>query len=551
MSTAEITSAGPSPGEQPLPACLTRDNLTSPYFPSLSVGGLATVVALGVVFLLTSFNRLNHTDLWGHLNFGRWMTAQHALPTADPFAAAPAAAPVLNAAWLSQWAGYQVQRLFGNEGLAFGHALLVTLIAGILMLAAYRRGLPAIWAWSAGMLFLLLDLPIVGTIRPQLFGQLGAALCLLACAEMPRRKHPLFWLPLVAVLWVNLHGSIAMGLAILGLYALGTGWNVYHELHGNVPALLKDRRLHIVWGAVLLLLAAACINPHGPVLLARTVLFNEHAALSSISEWRPLTPGSLTGVLMIASIGATIALFKYSPRKWEASEILLLVVFGLATLPAIRMLAWWAVVWPWVCLPHAAAAWRKYVVEKTGEPVVDRDEPKSMRTVLAMGFVFMVAIIAPPTFSVVTGHGRGEGPIMVTDTPIYAADELVRRNLTGTIATPMDWADFLVWKTNGQIKPLVHSHVHLTEIDTWRDYESIYRGDKEWLDVLRRQKMQYVLATRSRYPQLARAVLVANRDNAGVRILYQDQRCVLAEVLPAEEKAPAGTNDLFLPPANL
>jgi len=526
MSTAEIHSA-----EKPLPACITRDNLTSPYFPNLSLAGLVAVIALGMVFLLTSFNRLNHTDLWGHLNFGRWMAANQALPAMDPFAAAPANTPVLHAAWLSQLTGYEIQRLFGNEGLAFGHALLVTLTAGILMLAAYRRGLPAIWAWSAGVLFLLLDLPIVGTIRPQLFGQLGAALCLLACAEMPKRIHPLVWLPVVAALWVNLHGSIMMGLATLGLYAIGVSWNVFREMQGTLSALLKDRRIGIVWGAVALVLAAACINPHGPTLLVHTLLFNEHAVLSSISEWRPLTAGSLTGVLMIVSVGAAIGLFKCSPRKWEVSEILLLVVFGLATLPAIRMLAWWAVVWPWVCLPHAAATWRKYVADKTDAPATNGDERTSMKTVLAMGFVFMIAIIAPPTFGIVSGHGRGEGPIMVTDTPLYAADELVRRNLAGTIAAPMDWADFLVWKTEGRIKPLVHSHVHLTEISTWRDYEAIFRGDKEWLDVLLRQNMQHVLVARSRYPQLARAVLMANRDEAGVRIIYQDQRCILAEVL--------------------
>jgi len=364
-----------------------------------------------------------------------------------------------------------------------------------------------------------------------LFGQLGAALCLLACAEMPKRIHPLVWLPVVAALWVNLHGSIMMGLATLGLYAIGVSWNVFREMQGTLSALLKDRRIGIVWGAVALVLAAACINPHGPTLLVHTLLFNEHAVLSSISEWRPLTAGSLTGVLMIVSVGAAIGLFKCSPRKWEVSEILLLVVFGLATLPAIRMLAWWAVVWPWVCLPHAAATWRKYVADKTDAPATNGDERTSMKTVLAMGFVFMIAIIAPPTFGIVSGHGRGEGPIMVTDTPLYAADELVRRNLAGTIAAPMDWADFLVWKTEGRIKPLVHSHVHLTEISTWRDYEAIFRGDKEWLDVLLRQNMQHVLVARSRYPQLARAVLMANRDEAGVRIIYQDQRCILAEVL--------------------
>ena len=541
-----------STADKSLPACLTRDNLTSPYFPNLSRAGLAAVVALGLVFLLTSFNRLNHTDLWGHLNFGRWMVTQHTLPASDPFAAAPAATPVLNAAWLSQWAGYEVQRLFGNEGLVFGHALLVTLVAGVLMLATYRRGLPAMWAWSAGILFFLLDLPIVGTIRPQLFGQLGAALCLLACAELPRRRHPIIWLPIVAALWVNLHGSILMGIAIVATYAAGTTWNVYCESSGNWPALLKDRRFTIAWRALLLVLAGACLNPHGPALLVRTLLFNEHAALGSISEWRPLTPGSLTGVLMIASLGAAIALFKYSPRKWEAQEILLLVVFGLATLPAIRMLAWWAVIWPWVCLPHAAAVWRKYQGSRhtpCGVESSGRDQPTAMRTVLAMGFVFMLAIIAPPSYSVVSGHGRGEGPIMVTDTPLYVADELVRRNLAGTIAAPMDWADFLVWKTEGRMQPLVHSHVHLAQIDTWRDYEAIFRGDADWQTVLRRQNMQFVLVSRSRYPQLARGVLLANREEAGVRILYQDQRCVLAEVLRAEpdhEQATIGASDVSL-----
>jgi hypothetical protein len=483
MSTATNaagTNSAPSdPAKTPLPACLTRDNLTSPYFPNLSTGGLAAVVALAIIFLLTSFNRLNHTDLWGHLNFGRWMAEHQALPPTDPFAAAPASKPVLHAAWLSQLAGYEVQRWFGNEGLVFGHALLVTLAAGVLMLAVYRRGLPATWAWSAGLAFLLLDLPIAGTIRPQLFGQLGAALCLLACAELPGRRQPLVWLPVVAALWANLHGSISMGLAIVGLFAVGVSWNAAWESRSSGVGLLRNRGVQAVWGLLFLILVAACLNPHGPMLLVRTLLFNEHAVLGSISEWRPLTPGSLTGVLMIASAGLAVLLFKYSPRKWEVHELLLLLVFGLATLPAIRMLAWWAVVWPWVCLPHLAALCSRWSSQRSGEPQIDQDAPTAMRTVLAMGVVFTLALIAPPTYSIVAGQGRGEGPILVTDTPLYVADELVRRDLSGTIAAPMDWADFLVWKTAGQMKPLVYSHVHLAPEETWRDYERLFRGESE------------------------------------------------------------------------
>jgi hypothetical protein len=516
-----------------VPECITRDRLTSPYWPNLSFAGLAAIVALGLIFMLTSFHRLNHTDLWGHLNFGRWIVTHHALPASDPLAAGPSAQSVLNGAWLAQAIGFEVQQHFGNEGLVFGHTLLVTLTAGALMLAIYRRGTPALWVWSAGITMFMLDLPIVGTIRPQLFGQLGAALFLLACAELPRRNHPLCWLPLVSLLWANLHGSIPIGLVILATHALATTWNAFQESSRSLVKLARDPRLQIAWGALLLALAAACINPHGPYLLLRVMDFGHHPALASISEWRSLTPQSLTGALMIASIVATVALLKYSPRKWEAQEILLLVVFGLAAIPAIRMLAWWAVVWPWVVWPHAAATWRKYATESSGEPVDDRDEPTAMRTVLAMGFAFMMILITPPTFSMVSGRARGEGLILVRDTPLYVADEAVRRNLTGTIAAPMDWADFLIWKTGGRLKPLVHSHVHLAEESTWRDYETIFRGNASWLQTLRESGMQYVLVSRKGYPALTKQVLVEDRGGkGGVRVIYQDQRCILAEVLP-------------------
>jgi hypothetical protein len=518
--------------DQPIPECITRDRLTSPYWPNLSLAGLAAVVTLSLIFLLTSFHRLNHTDLWGHLNFGRWMAAHQALPATDPFAAEPAAQAVFQSAWLAQFLGYEVHYLFGDEGLVFAHALLVTLTAGVLMLAACRRGAPAIWASAAGAAMFLLDLPIVGTIRPQLFGQLGAALFLLACAEMPRRRHPLVWLPLVATLWANLHGSVLMGLAMLSIYAFSISFSVFREV-GASFRVLRDRRLHIVWGSLLLVLAAASLNPHGPALLLQIAGFGGHVSLASISEWRPLWPQSLTAVLLAGSLVFTGIIARYSTKKWELHEVLMLLVLGTAVLPAIRMLAWWAIVWPWVMLPHAAAAWRAWQ-DSTGceAQEFEDDRPTSMRTVLALGFLFMIALVSPPTFSIVSGRARGAGQIYVTDTPLYVADEIVRRNLTGHIATPMDWADFLVWNTDGRLRPLVYSHVHLTTPETWDDYQTIFRGTDSWLEKLHSHSMRYVLVSRRNYPALAKHILVEDRSGTGkLRIIYQDQRCLLAEIL--------------------
>lgn len=530
------------PADQ-LPDCLRRDHLTSPYFPGATRGMLAAVIMLCAIFVLTSFNRLNHTDLWGHLDFGRWIVQHQALPAHDPFAAQPSQTQVLHAAWLSQVIGYGVQRTFGNEGLVFGHALLVTLTAGVLMLAVVQRGASVQIAAVAGAAMFLLDLPIVGTIRPQLFGQLGAALVLLACSELSTRptRHtaqgraavcpPLVWLPIVGMLWANLHGSILMGVAILGCHAAGTAHQVLRDHAYVIGKSISDARLVRAVLAVLLLVAGACLNPHGPLIFPRILFFGEHAALSYISEWRPLAPNSLTGGLLIVSLIATACLWKLGARRFELHEFLLLGLFALATLSAIRMMAWWAVVWPWVAAPHLAAAWEKFRSARSSAE--SPDEPAATRTLIAMGCVFAAAIIAPPSYSLVTGQARGEVPVMVSQTPVHLADQANRLHLAGNFASPMDWADYLVWTSQGRLKPLIYGHVHLSLPETFEDYRKVFRGDEVWLHILRNHQVRYLLVSKERNPTLANKIVAESRSGLGhLRIIYQDRRGMIVDVMP-------------------
>ena len=539
MSTTSLPARSATRSE-PLPDCLTRDNLTGPYFPSTSAAGLYAVIALAVVFTLTSFNRLNHTDLWGHLDFGRWIVENRSLPATDPFAIAPADKPVLNYAWLSQVIGYEVQTRFGNEGLVFGHAFLMTLIAGVLMLAAVRRGVPPLWAWVAAAAFFVLDLPILGTIRPQLFGQLGGALVLLACSELPKKWHPLLWLPIVAMFWANLHGTILMGLAMLGCYAAGMTWTVVQESGKDIAKTIRDARFQRAWLALLVTILGACLNPYGPTLFPKIIFFGEHATLSFISEWRALSPNSLTGGLMIVSCLITAGLMKYGVKKWDLGEFAMLALFGLATLSAIRMLAWWALAWPVVIAPHAAAAWSHYHKQFNPAAEGEADEATSMRTLLAMGVVFMAAIFAPPSYSLITGNARGEVPINVSQAPVYITDEALRRNLAGNFAAPMDWSDYLVWKTNARLKPMIYGHIHLAKLETFQDYQKVFTGDELWLQTLHNQKVRYLFVSKDRNKELTNRVLLEERSGTGrAAILYQDQRSILAEIAPPRHRPEA------------
>jgi hypothetical protein len=382
---------------------------------------------------------------------------------------------------------------------------------------------------AGGAAFYLLQLPIVGTIRPQLFGLVGAPLVLLACAALPEKRHPLWWLPLVFLCWANLHGSFVMGLAILGLYCVGATWRVIGEL-GSVTKGIFDYRTIRLWSALGLSLLGASFNPQGPQLIASVLTFGHHTALSNISEWRSLTLASVSGVLFCVSAILLVATLIMTPKRWEMSDLLLILVFGLVCPTAMRMLAWWAAVWPWVVVPYAVAWWHTRMAREVAEPA----PATPMRTVVALGIIFMTLLLSPPSNNVLIGKDRKIGAIAGKDTPIYLADEIARRQLQGAFYAPMDWSDYLMWSQPDGLRPLAYSHVHLLSPDVWKDNQHLSAGVSDWLQIADKHQLRYLAIDRQRNPQLARAAVKFSRQpkSRGV-VLYQDRQSVLLELLPA------------------
>src|SRR5687768_5289403 len=103
--TTLLETLSPAKVPAPLPECLKRDRLNAGYFAQFTAAQLALVIALSTIFLWTSLHKLHHTDLWGHLDFGRWIAQHRSLPAIDPFAATPSNIPFVPSAWLAQLLG--------------------------------------------------------------------------------------------------------------------------------------------------------------------------------------------------------------------------------------------------------------------------------------------------------------------------------------------------------------------------------------------------------------------------------------------------------------
>lgn len=515
--------------------------------PKISPAGLALVVVLSLIWLLTSCYRLNHTDLWTHLNFGRWIIEHGTLPTTDPFRDFVSTLPVVLQDWLAQVLGYGWYELFGAEGLVLAHALLVTISCGVLVAACRQRQTPLSFAVAAAATAYVLGSPVIGTIRPQLFGMLAFTLTLLGVSRLTRHRDPIFWLPLVFAGWANTHGSFPLGLAVLGACAVGCSierWLGTDRGHhqSSDQATSCPAPIWLPWATLGLSAAATCLNPYGPGLLLYVVQFQDISMLEDISEWRPMTLGTLSGGLFAASLIVSAVLLRLSPRRLTLADVLTALGLAVLAVSSMRMLTWWALAWPWIAAPHAAAVWSvwraKY--EKAEEPPLGAspddeasDDPAPFRTLLGVAVVFLALMWSPPMHAIV-GDSRSEASVLGRGTPLKVTEWFVEQQITARVFCPMDWGSYFIWKTEEAVSPLVHTHIPLTPPEVWADYLQIAGAEPGWSKTVGRYGLDYLVMDRVRDGRLIEAVAAA----PGLEVVYADEQAIVARVSTEQGKPP-------------
>ncbi|MGC8782407.1 MAG: hypothetical protein ACP5UQ_16215, partial [Anaerolineae bacterium] len=197
-------------------------------------------------------------------------------------------------------------------------------------------------------------------VRPQSASFLcfGVAVYILTRAREGSTR--LIWLlPPLFALWVNLHGGFVFGLGLVGIYAaarivtrnsfrnltsaLSTRRSRNHPAgaHGHAPLLPRETR-RLLAAAALSILALA-LNPGGPAQAVRYV-FSFLASNTTIQknlEFQPLSIREADGLIFFAVLLIALALLWRRPQAARADQLAVLVVFGLASLYARRIVPWY------------------------------------------------------------------------------------------------------------------------------------------------------------------------------------------------------------------
>lgn len=302
-------------------------------------GGLAALAA-GVVALVAS-RPIGDNSAFTHLATGR-LLLDRGWPDANPFlAGAPADFPIPSWWWSGVLA--VAERVAGLGAVRLLTALLAAVL-GLLVarLAAGGRGLVA--ALLPPALAILTLLPFL-TPRPHLAGYVLLALALVVWRE----ERSAWWVVPVLAAWVNVHGTWAYGLAVLGVLA---GASVLDAPRGGRAAVLR-RGAALLGAGLLGVVAGGLMYPETfrLVLLPAEQLGGGAAreVIAAYNEWRAPSAGSVAfWTLVLLAATAVVASLRH--RRFGAA--LAALALGAVGLSAQRLVPVAAI----SLVPLAAAA---------------------------------------------------------------------------------------------------------------------------------------------------------------------------------------------------
>ena len=373
------------------------------------------VLIVGLIMAPVMVRTTADPDLWGHLRFGLDMLETWSLPRVDPYSFTQDI-PWTNHEWLSELIMAVAYKAAGSVGLVvLKSALVATFLA--LVLNAYS-GTPLIVRGAALLMVLWGAGSIIATLRPQLWTLVGVALLCRVLMSVPRRSW-LVRLPLLFMLWVNLHGGWIVGAGLLVVWTAG-------------QILRPQASRPLVAGVAVLSAAATLINPYGWHMwefLGDTVRLSR-----DISEWKPLfwfpAWDWLPWLVTMLIVGAAT----FSKHRPPLERLAMIAMLAYASLRVVRIAPLCVTAAVLLIRPTVATWLPTHTLAFT--PLTRAAARGLAVALLWLAIVSGTFMTRAATCIPITGH-------WAPDTS--AGRTLAEARLTGKIVTWFDWGQYALW----------------------------------------------------------------------------------------------------------
>jgi len=478
---------------------------------ALTTRRLAALIFFIGLFAMATRVAVDSDTFW-HLRAGTWMLDNGRLLNFDAFSHTRAGAEWINHSWLSEIPMAILYRLFGFGGLNLATALIVWLT----FFAVYHSGSGGSYLRAFIIVLAATASAVYWSARPQIVSLLFTALFgYILILYRQRGVNRLWLLPLLMLLWVNLHGGFAIGFILLGVTFVGelihwlVAWaTTQGRTYTQGWATTQGRPYGWAWlGAIgVLCVMAVLFNPYGPQMLFypfRTVSIG--VLQNYIQEWQSPNFHAREAQVFIVLWLATFAAVGFSRLRLSVTDFLSFAAFSALALLAARNIAVFAVVAAPILMRHADVALAELQARFPKLKIADSRTPPPRRlTVLNWTLLGVVVATATVKVALPLAPATTASAIAATS-PVGAANYLKQSPTSGPMFNSYNFGGYLAWALYPDLPVYVDGRTDLYDDEFLTEYLNVYTTGPGWEKTLAERGIK-VVVTEAASP-LARALL--------------------------------------------
>jgi hypothetical protein len=460
-----------------------------------SLADLIFVALLGVLLLTPlSVRLLGDAGIGWHIRTGQQILRTAAIPRVDPFSVSTSGRPWYAWEWLYDVVVGELDARLGLNGVVWLTAIVIGAAFAMLFHWLMRRGVNV--AVSVVMVLLAVSASMVHFLaRPHVVSWLLALIwygILDACERDggPRKRHSLWALPALMLVWVNVHGGFLLGFVLLGIFWADAVWTWFRSSERRIEEAFHKiaagkRSWDLVWVG-LLSGGASLINPYGWRLHTHIYSYlSNRFLIDHIEEFQSPNFHAIAqkcfGILVLVAI-ATLAARARGPsthglRPRDVLIILFAVYEGLyasRNIPISSILLV-LVVAPQIPLKMPGGGFLERI-ERTDSGMRGHVWP-IVASILALGIVV---------------NGGRVGATKLVDAhfdpkrmPTEAVNFLESQRVRGPILSPDYWGGYLIYRLYPKEKVVVDDRHDLYGEPFFKSYLKAVRLQRGWQDFLR------------------------------------------------------------------
>jgi hypothetical protein len=426
-------------------------------------------------------------DYWWYLRLGKDIVSGGIIPNVDTYSYTHAGEPIINLTWLSAvflWLTYS------SGGITFTfllRGLLIGLTYGLLWILIRQCGLGV---RIASLLVIAAGLSGSNnwSLRPQMFILPIFVLTLLILWEWQYGHKKIVWvLPIISVLWANLHGSFLL-IFILVIPAILFGKGV--------------RKTLIVWTFAAFL--TTFINPYGYNLWTSVLrsLISPHS-LNLSTEWFPPTNQGWQMNIFFGWLLLLIPLASISTKKLGVVEWLWLLGLGWLSLSGLRFVIWELFIFT-LCTAQLLTGVNVQWIEYSNMP------KSSIKNFLIGLLILTLSLIALPGLR--EKFGVMEPSPINPDTPIAAATWLADHDeLPGPIWNDVSYGSYLIFALPSRPVWIDTRFEMIYPASEYLKFREIARADPAWENLLLEDGVNLLFLSLVNQPRLVQTIESSNQ----------------------------------------